>query len=144
MAVRSERAASDSNGAAAPSSSPAKPAKVRAKPAKARTRPTKERAKPAKERAEPAKALEALMPIRVHCNVGPGNRITIRGDTDPIRWDQGMDARNTAADVWEFQLERVPPGQRFQFKPLVNDTTYSTGDNYVGTVGQSLDIYPDF
>ena len=137
MAVRSEQAASDPTGAPAPSSSPAKPAKVRAKPAKARTRP-------AKERAKPAKAPEGLMPIRVHCNVGPGNRITVRGDTDPIRWDQGMDARNTAADVWEFQLERVPAGQRFQFKPLVNDTTYSTGDNYVGIVGQSLDIYPDF
>jgi hypothetical protein len=137
MAVRSERAASDPNGAPAPSSSPAKPAKVRAKPAKARTRSTKERTKPAKE-------AQTLMPIRVHCNVGHGNRITVRGDTDPIRWDQGMDARNTAADVWEFQLERVPVGQRFQFTPLINDTTYSTGDNYVGTVGQSLDIYPDF
>jgi len=27
---------------------------------------------------------------------------------------------------------------------LINDTTYSTGDNYIGTGGQTLDIYPAF
>jgi len=55
-----------------------------------------------------------------------------------------MDAQNEATDVWEFKLERVPAGQTFQFKPLINDMTYSTGDNYVGTGGQTLDIYPAF
>jgi len=27
---------------------------------------------------------------------------------------------------------------------LINDAIYSTGDNYVGTGGQTLDIYPAF
>lgn len=85
-----------------------------------------------------------LTTVRVHYNVGLGNRISVRGDTNPFRWDRGIDARNTAADVWEFQLERIPAGQTFQFKPLINDTTYSTGNNYVGTGGQTLDIYPTF
>jgi len=122
MAVRSVRVKSDSTGAASPSAGPAKPPKRRAKP----------------------KGRSGLTPIRVHYNVGVGNRITVRGDTNPFRWDCGIDAQNAAADVWELQLERVPAGQTFQFKPLINDTTYSTGDNYVGTGGQTLDVYPAF
>jgi len=82
--------------------------------------------------------------IRVHYNVGLGNRIAVRGDSDPFRWDRGIDARNTASDVWEFQLERIPTGQTFQFKPLVNDSAWSLGNNYVGVGGQAVDIYPTF
>lgn len=122
MAARSVRVKSDSPGAPPPPVSKAKPRKSRAKP----------------------KATSALTPIRVHYDVGVGNRITARGDTEPFRWDGGLEAQNAAADIWEFQLERVPAGQTFQFKPLINDTTYSTGDNYVGTGGQTLDIYPAF
>jgi hypothetical protein len=122
MAVRSVRAKSDSTEAAPPSVTSTKPTKRRAKP---------------KGRSEPT-------PIRVHYDVGMGNRITVRGDIDPLRWDCGVDAQSAAADVWEFQLERVPAGATFQFKPLINDAIYSTGDNYVGTGGQTLDIYPAF
>ena len=122
MAVRSVKGKSDSTVAAPLSANPGKPTKRRAKP----------------------KGRSGLTPIRVHYNVGLGNRITARGDTDPFRWDCGIDAQNAAADIWEFHLEAVPAGQTFQFKPLINDTAYSTGDNYVGTGGQALDIYPAF
>jgi len=122
MAAKSVRVKSDSPGAAPPSVTKAKPRKSRAKP----------------------KTQLAITPIRVHYNVGPGNRITARGDTDPFRWDCGLDAQNAEADVWELRLEQVPAGQTFQFKPLINDATYSSGENYVGTGGQALDIYPVF
>jgi len=122
MAVRSVRVKSDSTGAAPPAASPVKPTRKRAKP----------------------KAKSVLTPIRVHYDVGQGNRISVRGDTEPWQWECGVDGKNAAADVWEFQLERIPAGQAFQFKPLINDTVYSTGENYVGTGGQALDIYPAF
>lgn len=122
MAAKSVRVKSDSTGAAPPSVSKAKPRKSRAKP----------------------KTQSAITPIRVHYNVGLGNRITARGDTDPFRWDCGLEAQNAEADVWELLLEKVPAGQTFQFKPLINDATYSSGENYVGTGGQALDIYPAF
>jgi hypothetical protein len=93
---------------------------------------------------KPAKARPALLRIRVHYDVGHGNRITIRGDTAPYCWDQGLDAQNTADDIWEFSLERIPAGKRFEFKPLINDMTYSSGDNFIGTGRQTLDIYPVF
>jgi len=138
MAARSVRVKSDSTGAAPPSVTKTKsPSVSEVKPASVT------KAKPRKSRAKPKVQL-ALTPIRVHYNVGLGNRITARGDTAPFRWDSGLEAQYAEADVWELQLERVPAGQTFEFKPLINDTTYSTGENYVGTGGQTLDIYPAF
>ena len=116
MAVRSAKVISDSDGAAAKSAGPATATKRRS----------------------------ALMSIRVHYDVGLGNRITVRGDTDPFRWDSGIDAQNTADDVWEFQIARIVAGKSFQFKPLINDAIYASGDNYVATGRQTLDIYPTF
>ena len=130
MAVRSVKVKSGSTGAAKSSVSAVKAGKAPVKVVQASKKATQVRA--------------GSMSIRVHCNVGLGNRITVRGDTDPFGWDGGVDGRNTAADVWEFHHERVPAGQTFQFKPLINDTTYSTGENYVGRGGETLDIYPAF
>jgi len=148
MAVKKVRVKSDSTGAATASASSVKPTKASSvKPTKASSvKPTKASSvKPTKASSvKPTKERSGLMPIRVHYNVGPGNRISVRGDTDPFRWDCGIDARNMASDVWEFQLKRIPAGQTFQFKPLINDTTYSTGENYVVTGGKTLDIYPAF
>ncbi|MDF1478701.1 alpha-amylase family glycosyl hydrolase [Leifsonia sp. H3M29-4] len=82
--------------------------------------------------------------VRVHYNVGLGNNIAIRGDTYPFSWTAGRAARNVASDVWEFELERIPDGVTFEFKPLINDATWSTGGNYTGTGGDVIDIYPTF
>lgn len=82
--------------------------------------------------------------IRVHYNVGLGHTIAIRGDAYPFTWTSGRGARNIAPDVWEFELERIPDGTNFQYKPLIDDVTWSTGSNYVGTGGDVMDIYPNF
>lgn len=82
--------------------------------------------------------------IRVHYDVGWGNSIAIRGNTYPLSWDDGRGARSVAPNVWEWEMERIPAGQTFEFKPLINDATWSTGSNFVGTGGQTIDIYPSF
>jgi hypothetical protein len=46
--------------------------------------------------------------------------------------------------TWEFELERIPAGQTFQFKPLIDDATWSSGGNFTGTGGSTIDIYPTF
>ena len=38
----------------------------------------------------------------------------------------------------------VPAGQTFQFKPLIDDATWSSGGNFTGTGGSTIDIYPTF
>lgn len=82
--------------------------------------------------------------IRVHYNVGLGHSIAIRGDEYPFTWTSGRGARNVASDVWEFELERIPDSETFQFKPLIDDVTWSTGGNFTGTGGDVIDIYPTF
>jgi hypothetical protein len=138
MAVRSPKGKPDTTGTKSPSASAVKPTRRRAKSTTGKSTTAKA------PTPEATTAPSGLTPIRVHYNVGPGNRITGRGDTDPFVWDRGIDARNTAEDVWEFQLAQVPAGQTFHFKPLINDMNYSAGENYVGTGGQTLDIYPVF
>jgi glycosidase len=82
--------------------------------------------------------------IRVHYNVGWGNNIAIRGDEYPLSWSAGRAARNVGSDVWEFEIERIPDGEPFEFKPLINDATWSTGSNFSGYGGDVIDIYPSF
>ncbi|MCG2803509.1 MAG: alpha-amylase, partial [Cellulomonas sp.] len=85
-----------------------------------------------------------LTVVRVHYDVGYGNNIAIRGDAYPFSWTSGRGARYIGSNTWQFELERIPSGQTFQFKALINDATWSTGSNYVGTGGSTIDIYPSF
>ncbi|KAB8173155.1 S8 family peptidase [Microbispora catharanthi] len=80
--------------------------------------------------------------VRVHYNPGAGNRIVLRGDA-PLSWTAGQDCVSKAADLWECGVN-VPVGQQFFYKPLVNDSLWSTGSNYYGVGGQTYDIYPTF
>lgn len=82
--------------------------------------------------------------IRVHYDVGWGNNIAIRGDEYPLSWSSGRAARNIDSDTWEFEIERIPDNETFEFKPLINDSTWSTGNNYTGTGGDVINIYPNF
>jgi hypothetical protein len=80
--------------------------------------------------------------IRVHRDVGAGNNIKLRGDTSPLNWTAGAAATWSNLNAWTWETTAIPVGQRFEFKPLINDTTYSLGNNYVGIGGQTMDVYP--
>lgn len=82
--------------------------------------------------------------IRVHYDVGLGNTMYLRGDEYPLTWDRGRSMLNIASDCWIYESERIPAGETFEFKPLINNETWSTGNNFVGTGGTTIDIYPTF
>jgi alpha-amylase len=82
--------------------------------------------------------------VRVHYDTGLGNRITLRGNTSPLSWSAGQECVNKAADLWECAVEGISEGQSFEFKPLINDSQWSTGANRVGTGGQTIDVTPQF
>jgi len=82
--------------------------------------------------------------IRVHYDVGLGNTMYLRGDEYPLTWDMGRSMLNIASDCWIYETERIPAGETFEFKPMINNSTWSTGNNFVGTGGQTIDIYPTF
>lgn len=82
--------------------------------------------------------------IRVHYDVGLGNTMYLRGDEYPLTWDMGRSMLNTASDCWVYEPERIPAGETFEFKPMINNETWSVGSNFTGTGGQVIDIYPTF
>jgi hypothetical protein len=83
--------------------------------------------------------------LRVHYDVGFGNVIFLRGSAGPFgNWSTSFAATWTTGNVWTYSTTELVAGTSFQYKPLINDTTWSTGSNYSGTAGQTLDIYPTF
>lgn len=82
--------------------------------------------------------------IRVHYDTGYGNDMYLRGSSYPFWWDSGRKMYNVNSDTWVYEIERIPFGETIEFKPLINDTTWSSGENYVVTGGQTIDIYPNF
>lgn len=91
--------------------------------------------------SEPAKTITT---IRVHYDVGYGNEMYIRGSDYPLSWDNGREMLNVSSDVWVYEIERYAEGEAFEFKPLINDTTWSSNSNFSGVGGQIIDIYPSF
>lgn len=91
-----------------------------------------------------ARAQDAPVTIYVHYDTGYGNELSIRGDSAPLNWDTGQPMTWTTGNVWVWQ---APAGlSSFQFKVLINDSTWSTGGNYQVTAStpRSIDIYPFF
>jgi len=82
--------------------------------------------------------------IRVHYDVGYGNTMYLRGNSYPLWWNEGRSMLNVGPDLWVYEIERIPEGEIFEFKPLINDSIWSSGNNFVGVGGQTIDIYPNF
>lgn len=84
--------------------------------------------------------------IVVHYDVGWGNNISIRGNAATLSWSSGQTASygtEAGQSVWRFS---VPASAgTFEFKPLINDQTWSFGDNYkVTSANQTIHVYPTF
>jgi len=80
--------------------------------------------------------------IRVHYDVGFGNRITIRGSKSPLSWTTGKVATWTTGNIWTATW--ADSTGDVEIKPMINDATWSIGANYVVRAGTTVDIYPYF
>ncbi len=81
--------------------------------------------------------------IHVHYDTGFGNRIAIRGSGGGLSWSTGRDAGWTSGNDWVLTTPEEAGG--FDFKPLINDSVWSTGANYRVPAGDSVvHIYPYF
>ncbi|HEX8436376.1 alpha/beta hydrolase [Archangium sp.] len=80
--------------------------------------------------------------VRVHYDVGYGNRITIRGSKAPLSWTTGTNATWTTGNIWT--LSWADSVGDVEIKPLFNDTTWATGGNYRIKAGSTVNIYPFF
>lgn len=80
--------------------------------------------------------------IRVHYDVGWGNRIAIRGSKAPLSWTSGQNATWTTGNIWVYSW--ADSAGDLDLKPLINDSAWSTGANYFVKAGTTVDVYPFF
>ncbi len=116
---------------------------------KAAASPTATPQTPAKKAAPaPLKKTAAVLPeppatfISARADIGFGNHLYIRGEGPGLSWDHGLALDCAAADLWSATIKGATSA--VTFKVLVNDLSWSTGNDYVVEPGQSVTVVPSF
>jgi hypothetical protein len=89
-----------------------------------------------------AKPKGARVTITAAIDVGFGNSLFVRGDEPALSWSKGLALGSVAPDKWEIVLTGID--KPFQFKFLLNNQAWSTGDNYAASPGDTLTLRPSF
>ncbi len=116
----------------------AAPAKVAPKPRKAIKASSKATIAPAKKKTgEPPVTF-----ITASINIGFGNHLYLRGEGPGLTWDHGIAMDCTGIGLWTASVKRATGP--VVFKVLVNDLSWSSGNDFVVAPGQSVTITPSF
>ena len=144
---------------AAKAAAPAKAAKPAAKPAASKPAAKKKLPAPAAAapvRVAPVAVAPVVKPVAVkpvaskpivttisaQIDIGFGNALYIRGEGAGLSWDKGLLMTCVAGDLWQIVLgESARP---IVFKFLVNDLSWSVGEDYSVTPGSTLTLEPTF
>lgn len=98
---------------------------------------------PAKKAASKKKASSVTTTtIIAKVDVGFGNLLYIRGDGEGLSWDMGIQMQNTAADEWTLSSTGIK--KDFACKFLINDETWSEGEDVIIRAGEKSVIVPSF
>jgi predicted alpha/beta superfamily hydrolase len=86
---------------------------------------------------------DAPTTIRVHYPAG-ARALALRGDAAPLSWSAGVPLTPVAGEpnTYAFTFARLE--RPVEVKPLLDDTTWSRGNNYVVRPGETVDLYPHF
>ena len=80
--------------------------------------------------------------ITAQIDVGFGNTLYLRGDGPGLSWEKGIVLDCVADDKWSIAFfDAVEP---VVFKFLINDQTWSLGDDFVAAPGTDLTVSPTF
>jgi predicted alpha/beta superfamily hydrolase len=79
--------------------------------------------------------------VRVHYPAG-SHTIAIRGSAGSLTWSKGIAATAGVDDTWALELPKL--AAPVEWKPLLDDATWSRGPNYQLSPGQTVDVYPHF
>jgi hypothetical protein len=130
----------------APATKPAEPAPQAAAPVPAKKSTVapkiKESSAPAAAPAVVAKPKGARVTITAEIDVGFGNSVAIRGDEPALNWNKGLLLGNISEGKWEIVLTGIE--KPFEFKFLVNDVSWSVGENFTASPGDTLTLSPGF
>lgn len=113
---------------------PAKKVATKKAPAKKAAKKT------AAKKATPAKILETTIIARV--DVGFGNSLYVRGEGAGLSWDKGTLMENVSPYEWALKTTSAKTGVVFKF--LINDDTWSEGENLSVSAGGTSISSPSF
>ena len=117
------------------------PAKKTAVVAKKPAAPVKKAASPAKKK--PGVSVESPATfITANIDIGFGNHLFIRGSGPGLSWDHGVAMDCVGTGLWTIAIKEA--ALPVTFKVLVNDLSWSAGEDFVAAPGQSLTISPSF
>ena len=114
-------------------------------PAKAAPKPVKAVKAAVKPTAAPAKKKTGEPPvtfISAQIDIGFGNLLFVRGSGPGLSWDRGLPMDCVGTGLWTVSIKNA--AQPVTFKVLVNDLSWSSGDDFVVAPGQSVTITPSF
>jgi hypothetical protein len=75
-------------------------------------------------------------------DVGYGNALYVRGDAPALSWDKGLALGCVADAKWEIVLSHIE--KPFELKFLINDSSWSAGENFTASPGDTLTLTPSF
>ena len=80
--------------------------------------------------------------ITANVDVGFGNTLYVRGDGPGLNWDEGKPLDCVGDSLWTISLAGAQRPVVFKF--LLNDETWSTGENYSAAPGTGSTFSPTF
>ncbi len=80
--------------------------------------------------------------IKAEIDVGFGNTLYLRGDGPGLSWNKGVPLDCTADDQWKISIAGAKGPVTFKF--LLNDETWSKGEDYVAAPGATVSLSPAF
>ena len=89
-----------------------------------------------------APALPTVTIISARIDVGYGNHLYLRGEGAGLSWDEGVLLENLESDHWKIALPGATEPIRFKF--LLNDETWSSGEDFVAVPGGLVVFTPLF
>jgi hypothetical protein len=119
--------------------------KTAAPAAKAAPKPVKTVKAAVKPTVAPAKKKTGEPPvtfITAQIDIGFGNQLFVRGSGPGLSWDRGVAMECTGAGLWTASVKNA--SAPILFKVLVNDLSWSSGNDFVVAPGQSVTITPSF
>lgn len=80
--------------------------------------------------------------LRIKYDAGFPNSLFIRGKGGGLSWDKGIQLKNVKADEWIWETNNL--SNDCEYKILINDRVYETGENHHLRPGSISQITPRF
>ncbi len=85
---------------------------------------------------------ESLTTVQAKIDVGFGNELFIRGQGDGLSWDKGTPLKCEDASTWVWTTKEAKG--KAEFKLLINDELWASGENVAVNPGETLETVPSF